>query len=74
MTSTCEITVEVCSGELFCSVLYLILEFACFNVLFLIFFQEWNAPKPMHPSLLNEALQWAIVSISASDENYSGYD
>lgn len=40
------------------------------------FLQEWNAPKPMHPSLLNEALQWAIVSICIStlDENYSGYD
>nr|CAB3457039.1 unnamed protein product [Digitaria exilis] len=23
-------------------------------------FSEWNAPKPMHPSLLNEALRWAI--------------
>lgn len=23
-------------------------------------FSEWNAPKPMHESLLNEALQWTI--------------
>jgi hypothetical protein len=35
--------------------------------------QEWNAPKPMHPSLLNEALQWATVSASLSDETYHCY-
>ncbi|KAL6846583.1 hypothetical protein ACP4OV_024031 [Aristida adscensionis] len=23
-------------------------------------FSEWNAPKPMHPSLLNEALRWEV--------------
>jgi hypothetical protein len=28
--------------------------------------QEWNAPKPMHPLLLNEALRWTIVSASFS--------
>jgi hypothetical protein len=35
--------------------------------------QEWNAPKPMHESLLNQALQWTIVSTHNSDENWNGY-
>ncbi|NP_001150199.1 O-fucosyltransferase 31 [Zea mays] len=30
-------------------------------------FSEWNAPKPMHPSLLNEALRWTATDGQKKD-------
>ena len=35
--------------------------------------QKWNAPKPMHESLLNEVLRWTAVSTHNSDESWNVY-
>ena len=61
---------QVDLSKYFCKLRYYIFKINHVDNVYDCVLQEWNAPKPMHKSLLNASLRWTIVSIQNSDEKW----